>query len=274
MENKSKSEVLYINIVIVLLFISMFIVSNILIDKKIANTEIEIKNTLSELENNIKSGVDSVIYLKTAVDDIYKKQEKLGLHYAPKVHSIDDKGNYALDIENLANLTGYDGLKTDKKTQLEMEMSISLTPYMKTVNELNKDYAWIYYISKQKFYTMYPFVSSKDFVWYDGNAQEPLWQEALPKNNPNGKFFFTPLYFDGVGLGLMVTLGYPVYENGEFLGTIDMDITLASQSKFLDEKNLFNGTYFIANKSNQIIAASGLEKFNSKKNIFNSRFNF
>ena len=267
---KGTAEIFYINILILILFITMFIGSYILVNMKITNTEVEIRNTISELDTNIKSGVDSVLYLKTAVDVIYENQKKIGLNYVKKIHSIDDKGNYALDVENIANLTGYDGLKTDKKTQLEMEMSVALTPCLKIVKKLNKNYAWIYYISKQKFSTMYPFVKSKDFIWYAGNAEEPLWQEALPKNNPKGKFFFTPLYFDGVGLGLMVTLGHPIYVDDEFRGTIDLDITLASQSKFLDKNNLFNGTYFVSNKQDQIIAASGLKDFNSKK-IFSAQ---
>lgn len=267
---KSRSEVFYINILIVALFLSLILVTYITINQQLESVTNEVKNTITELENNIKSGVDSVFYLKTAVDEIYKVQDKLGLKYAPKVHVVDNKGNYALDIPDMANLTGYDGLKSDKKILLEMEMSIELTPYMKIINQLNKDYAWVYYISKYNFYTMYPYVPSKDFVWNYANAQEPLWQKALPKNNPKGEFFFTPLYFDGVGLGLMVTLGYPIYYMNEFLGTIDLDITLKSQSDFLNKMNLHNGTYFISNKEGQIIASSGIEGFNDKK-IFLSK---
>ncbi len=262
---KGKSEIFYINSLIILLVGSIIAISFLTINRKINNIEIEVKNTISELENNIKSGINSVLYLKTVIDERFKIQEEISLKYAPMVHKTDDKGHYALDIKSMANLVGYKGLNVTKKVQLEMEISLSLTPYMKLITQQNKTYSWIYYKSKNNFSTIYPYLDSTKFKLSDAGMKAPLWQKALPKNNPNGDFFFTPLYFDTMGLGLMVTLGHPIYFNDEFLGTLDFDITLKNQRELLDKVNLYEGSYFVTNKEGQIIASSGIDGFNNKK---------
>ena len=62
-------------------------------------------------------------------------------------------------------------------------------------------------------------------------SNEPIIRYARPEFNPNKELFFTPIYFDGGGLGLMVTLGMPLYQDDKFLGTFDLDITLTSINK-------------------------------------------
>ncbi len=265
MKKSSSKNSLFINIIVfILIIVNIFIFNNSVNSQK-EEIFIEADNANKELQNTIQYGITAIEYLKTVTLELFKNKDDNKINYAQKIHSIDDKGNYALDIKGIANLTGYDGLKSDKEIVKEMELSVELTEYFKTVKELNSNYAWVYYISKHKFYTMYPYVPSNEFCWYPENAAMPLLEEALPENNPKGELFITPLYFDGVGLGLMATIGNPIYYKNEFMGTVDLDITLKSQSELLKRLNQNDGTYFIINKENQIIGADNAKGFNNKK---------
>jgi len=89
-------------------------------------------------------------------------------------------------------------------------------------------------ISKNKFYTLSPYTSSKHFIWDNEGEVKPIWSMGTPKNNPKREFFITPPYPDELGLGEMVTFGKPIYYNRvrshSYLGNI-------SPSKF-EEMNL------------------------------------
>ena len=262
--SKYKLETFYVNTLIIVLVVFLLFTINSVIDKKLESITIEVDDASIELEQIIKEDINTIEFLQIVIKDKYATKNKLDLKYANQIHKVDVNDSFALDIENIANVTGFGGLKNDKDILYEMEMSINLTKYMKKIYELNANYAWIYYVSKNQFQSTYPYTPSTNFMYSRETREKPLWKMALKKNNPDANRFFTPLYLDELGLGLMVTLGKPLYKDNQFFGTIDMDITLESQSKFFKKKNLHNGTYFIVNKEQQIIAADGIEKFNTK----------
>lgn len=223
------------------------------------------KTSILELEHYIQTAINSVSYLATTVEELSKIENTIEPTLSKMVHSINDKGEFALDNPLYPNLTGHGRLVKGKAILREMQISLDLMAYFKVARKLNKDFAWIYYISKNKFLTMYPYIASSKYVWHYENSFKDVWQLALPKNNPNKALFFTPLYVDGAGKGLMTTIGKPVYKNDEFRGTLDIDFTVSVLSQFLDRHNLQDGIYILVNEKSEIIAASGLSEFNDKK---------
>ncbi len=260
MKNTHNKEVFYVNILIGLLFIVMLLVGYISIQTKIEAMKREVKTTQQELKYYIQTGVNSVYYLSTLAEELHTIKDKFDLNLSKEVHSIN-RDEFALDKKGMSNLTGHGGLKRSEEILREMELSLALNEQFKVANQLNKDYEWIYYISKYKFLTMYPYIDSSKYIWHYENSLKAVWQLALPENNPKRELFFTPLYVDGAGKGLMVTIGKPVYENNDFKGTLDVDITVKALSQFLDRHNLHKGTYVLVNQEDQIIAASGLNGF-------------
>ncbi len=263
-------EIVYINILIGLLFIVMAVVAYQTSESKIDNITIEVENTASEVETRIRAGVGSVLYLHAAAGEIYKNRD-LPTHYVEKVHNINMQGGYVLDIpELLSNLTGFGGVKSSKQIIHEMASSLALTRYFKIVKGLNESFVRVYYASNHHFSTSYPYVWSDQFMWNASMLEKPLWQNATPGINPEGKLFFTALYKETSKEGPLVTIGHPVYNEKEFLGTVNLDIRVASESAFLESKNLHKGTYVIVNRENEIIAASGLDGY-SKNEIFRAK---
>lgn len=177
---------------------------------------------------------------------------------------INKKGNYGFN-QGIYSVTGFGEIRKDKEFLKGIETSIILSNLMKTIKEQNKDFAWIYYVSKDGHSTLYPNIDTFSHPWIKEYFDMPLWKLSLPKNNPSRELFFTPLYYDEAGLGLMVTIGLPVYYKNEFLGTVNIDITLANQSKFLNRINQLNGKYFISNDEKELIASSKLNNINNKK---------
>ncbi len=259
---------LYINLFIIIIFIASLSTFYFILEKEKNSILLSAQNTSIKVENLINHAINSIYYLETTINEIYKNRKNLSLTEVDKIKEINTKGDYALDNPNSINLTGYGGLSGDENIRYEMAMALSLTQYFKTVATHNKDFAWIYYISKNRFSTLYPFTFSKDFIFNLKNQNFPIYTQSTPKNNPYGKLFFTPIYPDGVGKGLMTTMGIPIYDKNNFLGTVDIDITLSSQSKILKNMNLFGGSYLIVNAQNEIIGADGVKNFNTQK-IFN-----
>ena len=265
MKKQYSNEVAYVNILIVLLIIVMLIIGYISSQKKIYAIETEIKTTQTELEHSLQKGINSVLYLSTVAQELTKIEDKLDINISKNVHLVNEKGEYALDREGFLNITGHGGLNTSKEVLHDMEMSLALYEHFKIANKLNKEYEWVYYISKYKFLTMYPYIPSSKYIWHYENSFKDVWQYSLKKNNPNRNLFFTPLYVDGAGKGLMVTMGKPVYKEETFRGTLNIDVTVKTLSQFLDRHNLSDGVYVLVNRKNQIIASSGLSGFNTNE---------
>jgi len=262
-------EGLYLNILMVLLVGVMFFVGYQTLKTQKENIKIEVDNTTREFETRIKAGVGSVLYLHAAAEEIYKNRG-LSLKYAKKVHEVNAQGDFVLDIDVLSNLTGFGGLDKNKEILHEMASSLELTRYFAIVKGLNKSFIRVYYASKHKFSTSYPYIWSDQYMWDTSMMQKAPWVMAIPEFNPTGQLFFTPLHKERQKDRLLLTIGHPVYHKKKFLGTVNLDISVASESAFLDSKNQYDGTYVIVNPSGQIIAASGLDGYTTTA-IFNAK---
>jgi diguanylate cyclase (GGDEF)-like protein len=259
-ENRFNKEVFYINILIGLLFVAMIMVGYQTFKSQRDNIRIEAENTANEFETRIQAGVGSILYLHAAAGEIYKNRE-IPLEYALKVHEVNAKGDFVLDIPELSNLTGFDGMESSAKVVHEMASSLALTRYFKIIKGLNKSFVRVYYASKHRFSTSYPYVWSDQFMWNASMLEKPLWLFATPSLNPEGTLFFSPLHKCVRKEKILVTIGHPIYNKKEFLGTVNLDIAVASESAFLESKNLHDGTYVIVNRKGEIIAASGLDGY-------------
>jgi len=273
--NKANKVDLYVKIALFLLFISSLIVFHERQKAQLNEIYTNAENIKAGLESNIQGGIEAVKYLNTSAQLIIDNKGNMPLKSAYLIKEYNDKGNYTADsvfdntvaYEDKANISGYGGLKKDDATLREMEMSLSLIRYFKLIKEQNKDFAWVYYYSTKDFITLYPFVESKDFALLPEYKSKPLMTYATPKLNPAKELFFTPLYIDNGGLGLMVTIGMPLYDKEVFLGATELDITLESQSTKLKQLDHLNYHSAIINKENEVIGINNIAIPNTKEII-------
>ncbi|MGB0524706.1 MAG: SpoIIE family protein phosphatase [Flammeovirgaceae bacterium] len=152
------------------------------------------------------------------------------------------------------SLTGKGSLKdlsTAKKR--EINMALSLNHLFKATARNIPNMAWVYYTSED-FINIYPHVQSSQFRFTDELFYHDFYQNALPANNPRGELFWTTAYIDEAGKGLMVTCAAPIYEGSTFKGSVSLDLTLDSLNSIILHAQRDDGTLFIVNPSEQILA--------------------
>lgn len=157
--------------------------------------------------------------------------------------------------KNVGNLTGKGSLQhRDIDFYRELEMALSLNPIFQIIAHNIPNAVWIYYMSKNKFTNLYPWVHSRDFAFDEEFYIHEFYQKSLPEFNPERKTFWTEAYIDSAGKGLMVTCAAPVYEQDHFFGTVALDITLDVLNHFIQDFQPNSENLFIINQKDQLIA--------------------
>lgn len=266
-----------LNFIIAILFIVNIALFFLLNSSQLEKVHKYAHSILTELEYKTQSRINAVKYFNTSAEILL--HEKKDINYANKLRYVNDKGYYSLehifekntDKSDYVNVTGFGGIKDDFSFLNEIETTIRLSPILKEIKENNKDFAWVYYTSERDFMTLYPFKKFDEVHYQEQYRNEPLIDYARPKNNPDKKLFFTPLYVDAGGLGLMVTLGMPLYQNDVFLGATEIDLTLTSLSSTLKSLDLLDKTSFIINKENQILGANNIKNIDLNSKIIDAK---
>jgi signal transduction histidine kinase len=177
------------------------------------------------------------------------------LKYDPKY-----SGAYLQDLPKdyanlkMGNLTTHSShlLETADKKR-EVMMALKLGEYFSAGLKSIPKSPWFYYISSDFMY-LSPYVPPSDF-FFDRKiiVNKEFYKNALPGANPDRKGFWTSVYLDEAGYGLMVTYSEPVYEADHFVGAISMDVTLDQFNEVLNRRSQM-GSYVLINAQNQILA--------------------
>jgi signal transduction histidine kinase len=105
-------------------------------------------------------------------------------------------------------------------------------------------------------------VPSRDFHWQEALLDYDFFKAGTPERNPKRAQFWTDVYVDAAGKGLMATVGRPVYDrSNRFRGTINLDLTLATIDRYLAQTDFGHSRALLVNAQNHVIADSaGLPK--------------
>lgn len=188
------------------------------------------------------------------------KHEHIYDHDILKYIEYDSKGDkYTLDAiegrkdrSNFGNVTGLGKMSLGVTDRKEMLLALNYNYYFSNFYNNLPGIAWIYYTSKNRFMNLYPWVHSKDFTFTDEVMKKEFYVRGLPEANPLRERFWSPVYLDLAGKGLMVTVSAPVYEHNEFKGVISLDFTTNQLNSLLNPKY----DAFLANGEDQILAAT------------------
>ncbi len=169
---------------------------------------------------------------------------------------------YALDhfappvSEKMAgNLSGLGSLENqDPDFYREIHMALNLNPAFQGIFETSENVAWVYYTSKHQFINIYPWVSSRKFKYSDTLLTHEFYTLGLPENNKDRSGFWTRIYADEYGKGLMTTCAAPVYDRDRFLGTVAIDLTVDFLNTIVKNFTIPRGTLCLANDQRQLVA--------------------
>ncbi len=142
-------------------------------------------------------------------------------------------------------------------TAIERQVQISrlLDPLALAIMDTDKKAAAVYFISPDEVTRYYPKGGLE--LPPDFRATEELFYTgALPSVNPRRLNYWTPVYDDPAGHGLMVSAIAPVYTDfDEFYGIIGVDFRLSDLGESIEASTLAEGSYsFMIDTSAQAIA--------------------
>lgn len=180
-----------------------------------------------------------------------KEEEKKGVELEFHLDDIDAPLTHDL----IGNLTGAGPLK-DRTADFyrDIYMALNLNPQFRAASKAIKDAAGIYFTSSRGFVNSYPWVPSKRFKFSFDMFTHEFFQRGNQAYNPARDLFWTEVYVDTHGKGLMITCAAPVYDTDQFLGTVAIDLTVDFLSTQVKKFQAGKGTLFLINDRSQLLA--------------------
>lgn len=169
--------------------------------------------------------------------------------------------------EMIGNLTGDGSIQNrDQNFYREMHMALALNPLFQSAAESIKNAAWIYFTSHNNFINIYPWVPSSEFKFSNELYTHEFYTLGLIENNPERKMFWTKVYVDEYGKGLMTTCAAPVDDGKRFVGTVAIDLTVDFLNTVMQNFNTRKGVVmFLINDRDQLLAHPTLITSDVKK---------
>ncbi|MCX7128105.1 sensor domain-containing diguanylate cyclase [Aeromonas sp.] len=156
------------------------------------------------------------------------------------------------------NLTGEGPLPPPgSEREARMHLALSLSPLLATASQrLGKEIAWVYFTGVDNFIYLYPWVPSSRYRFSYNIYEKHAWQDALATPNPTKVTIISRPYEDFAGLGTMITLSQPLYQDDTLVGMINIDILLAHLQQQLNTLTPALGKYLLLNQYQQVLASS------------------
>lgn len=136
----------------------------------------------------------------------------------------------------------------------ELAMAARMTPLFASVKKNLANATWIYYFSKNKILAIYPYEKGS-IVWSDDLLENEIFTNAAPDRNPARGIYWSDIYVDTAGKGLMSSVVDPVFDrHGDYHGVVACDLTVDTLIAYIKGDKLAIGTPLIINRHGQLLA--------------------
>lgn len=218
----------------------------------------------SMLGRSTDTALDTVEGLRIAAQNILAAPGPPPSRYSSLLEQLPGKNAYGLvglqppsRPESNLNLTGLGSSHDVGSLRQEIDAALALEPVFRWVKRVYPETPWVYYLSRERFMCVYPYIPFDQFFMEDAFYDMDLFTRSTPENNADAVPYITDVYVDEAGKGLMVTVGAPVYLEGVFMGIVGFDLTLESLSQSLRIGPLSGDNVYLVNDEAQIIASAG-----------------
>lgn len=236
--------------------------------------QIESNQLAVEFDHELKFQSNDIESLHAIAVSALKDTQSINIDPIEYLSPLANKNGYTLSLPNgyrdneIGNITGL-GNVPDANSLIakQMRMAIALTPLFESITQRNPDLPWVYYTSRDDFVYLYPRVSETDYFYETSLKQKEFFVGATPEKNPSRKAFWTPIYEDAGGKGLMVTISKPLYLNDQFLGSLSIDTGIKTLAWMLRH-------HAVSGSNVELVDARGRFMLNSKtlsQNMFAKR---
>ncbi|MFG1478970.1 PAS domain S-box protein [Xanthobacter sp. V4C-4] len=123
---------------------------------------------------------------------------------------------------------------------------------------------WSYYFSALRDFTaIYPWAPPQEMLpgadptkVFDGYFDYDVFALGEPRRNPTRTPYWTPVYWDAGGAGLIVTYAAPVWDADTFLGIVGTDVLLSTLSEDLARMPAIDGVVVVLDQTGHVVATS------------------
>ncbi len=213
------------------------------------------------LRESKNAALRTVEGLRAAAENYLTLSGSVALRYSHLLGEVSDKNGYGLtgltppsEPESSLNLTGLGSFVGDAALRAELDAALLLDPMFRWVKSVYPQTPWVYYLSRRRFMCVYPYIPFDDFFMDDAFYDLDLFSRGTPEKNPLRNAYITEVYLDEAGKGLMVSVGAPVYQQGDFKGIVGFDLTLKALGASLQEDRYPGDELFLVNDKRDVIA--------------------
>ncbi|MEI6858691.1 MAG: response regulator [Shewanella sp.] len=214
----------------------------------------------------LESSIRAVTSLRNVAVDHLKLGELVRKDRLAKYEKFNERGQYFTlepsyaesgePFTNMGRITGVGSLNgRSEKFYQELEMLFELSLSFPVASEAAPKASSVYYISKRRIMSYFPWPSDEQ-RFREELLTKKQFQLATPAMNPQRSMFWSPAYVESAGKGLLTTLGAPIYLQDEFMGSINLDMTLASLSRQIRLYFKMPGTVILLDQKNNILSHS------------------
>jgi diguanylate cyclase (GGDEF)-like protein len=123
------------------------------------------------------------------------------------------------------NLTGEGGIPAAGSPRArEMAMALALSPAFHAAASQLTEQPWAYYFSRDRFLYLFPRVPPDEVAWSAALAAEHFSLRGAPLVDFERRIYWSKIYRDVAGKGLLATASKPVFLGPTALGTVNVDI--------------------------------------------------
>ncbi len=226
---------------------------------RLSSLKYRLKQEVQALDFILRVRADAANAMQTRAQDFlrgigsYGDLKKL-IQHGPERYSVDVPIESDNDILRLSGIGQLD--KLSPEVQRELTMALSMISVFHIVRKNIKTAAQVEYTSKQRFKVSYPYRKGKDSDFRDQDLNEINFKGALPENNPRGEVFWSDVFLNPSGHGLMVTCAAPIYDGPRFLGAISIDLKLDALNYFVANIIYPYGRMIVVNDLETVLADS------------------
>ncbi len=122
----------------------------------------------------------------------------------------------------------------DSERAAELAVAARQTPLFAAVRKNLVNVTWVYYYSLNKILAIYP-CEPGNVYWSDALLDQEIVANAAPDRNPARGYYWSDVYADSAGKGLMCSVVNPVFDRqGRFRGIVGFDFTVDTLITYLN----------------------------------------
>ncbi|BDM65855.1 hypothetical protein NFHSH190041_33070 [Shewanella sp. NFH-SH190041] len=243
-------------------------------DQNLHQRQEEVDRHVMQIDLLLESSIRAVTSLRNVAVDHLRLGEMVRINSLPKYEKFHENGQYftlepsfaqsGRPFTNMGRITGAGSLDgRSEKFYQELEMLFELSLSFPVAMEAAPKASAIYYISKRRMMSYYPWPTDEQ-RFREELLNREQFQLATPAMNPQRSVFWSEAYVDR-SKGLVTTLGLPIYLKDEFIGSINLDMTLASLARQIRMYFKMPGTVILLDQNNNILSQSDVDDSDMKR---------